>query len=111
MSDHPKRPLFRFHLLTLVLMTFAAGGMIGVSICDRSTENSNWELYGWPFVTAERWVNYEHTGPERLHEPDEHRLRLKPAGFAAESVLTIFIIASVAFVSEYLIRRREARKP
>ena len=57
MSDGPKRPWFRFHLLTAVLMMFAAGVWIGincraahVSTQQNSIQVENWDYRGWPMT-------------------------------------------------------------
>ena len=90
-NDCPKRPWFRFHLLTAVLMTIAAGAMLYpcVQFCRPVIKD------GWAGKLAER-------------------------GFNMVVVFgTIYVVAAAYFMvlivvgrfCESILRRREARKP
>ena len=107
MSDKPKRRCFRFRLLTLMLMTVAAGGMVQADVVPTkiivSGEKSGVLLrYGWPFVGLEIITNL--SGSVETHYSNISFIGL-------DAVLTALVLAVVALVSESLIRRREARKP
>jgi hypothetical protein len=124
MNNKPKRPWFRFHLLTAVLMMFAAGGVIGVNTCERvfreyqtmpDSANSESRLLrtqlwgmGWPFCYFQtRATVVRHKGDWDLgpnHEP------IEKMPLAGDIIIGVGIVIALAFVSEFLLRRREGRK-
>jgi hypothetical protein len=128
MTDHPERPWFRFHLLTLLLMTVAAGGLVGANLMRYQSYNSDikvpkdmWEQfnaqeraqffnvgYGWPLCCYEI-VPAQH----RLFFSDTEEESFRSVyywSFAINIVTALLILASTAFLSEFLLRRREGRK-
>jgi hypothetical protein len=117
MSEKSKRHWFRFHLLTAVLMMFAAGGILSVALTGRrivqesirdTSASPPWDTfpapdlgerhYGWPMVA---YCSYEVAIENRWYG----------IGAAIDATVGLLFIGSVAFVSESLLRRREGRKP
>ena len=114
MSDKPNRPWFRFHLLTAMLMMFAAGGFVWVNTLPESydliydsksdsysidsSEKPDYDVrcYGWP------------TSFLAITEFDKTFL---PKPFALDLLALAGGMAGVAFLSESLLRRRDSRKP
>jgi hypothetical protein len=103
MSDIPKRPWFRFHLLTAVLMMVVAGG---VSLANmREYERASYFyrhralMIGWPLGFREHptWDSVDVTW-SKMH-------------LAEDMAVALAIIAAVALVSEFIIRCREVRTP
>jgi hypothetical protein len=113
----PKRRFWQLHLSTAILMILVASlfifvqtrGYEGRIVVDLSKENSNsyallggkmaWDpgtSYGWPFC-------FVHVGHYKT------QLLLLPALIELDSF--ILTIALPTIVCEYLIRRREARRP
>jgi hypothetical protein len=139
MIENPKRPWFRFHLLTLVLMMLAAGGWIGLNMQPPMIEyahiDAQWNetvivrSRGWP-VPQER-VYYESHGKtdpdmflthylkgqksfmdDDVSRVDQWRL-LSSSKYDAmydNVAIGIVMLLGIALVSEFIIRRREARK-
>ena len=139
MTSSPKRPWFRFHLLTLVLMMFVAGFSLMENLhpqidvfreyVDTSREPSDMPpsiglfqklRYGWPF----KFHSFLREESETQVETHDSRVRNSPDGIlyedasqwnwwwlAADVVFCILLMTITALVSESLIRRREARKP
>ena len=87
MSSSPKRPWFRFHLLTAVLMMVAAGILVAPIVAD--------------LVTPDAWRNFDDNG--NFNDP-------APAIEIIVAMMATGRVVSIAFMSEWLIRRREARK-
>ena len=138
MTSSPKRPWFRFHLLTAVLMTLIAGVLLRANVIRnnapaepaRAGFNSEYEYrlalidftfgtpsnqdYGWP-STALRIVpafvvlhRDDDPGPNPWPLPNRTWL-WKGLAINVLSGLAITMIAALAV--EWLIRRREGRKP
>jgi hypothetical protein len=120
MSDQkPKRPWFRFHLLTLVLMALAAGTFLGANMRERLGDRKvgEWRCYGWPFDVAEvrGVITFSISGePDPIiadpFDPVAFGPQYNGANIALNCMMALSVLAAVAFVSEFLIRRREARK-
>ena len=127
--NKPRRGWFQIHLSTAIVLMFVAGGMIWVNCLNREVNtdmlyhvapdgtiinSSPRHVYGWPFGIYE---DYNING--------EHVKRGLKGPFVTSDILTdwnlwaaVFNISSalpvlgvVAFLCEWLIRRREARKP
>ena len=115
MSEKSKRPWFRFHLLTAVLMMIGAGGAAGVNATPRyfvwknsDKISSYWhalpgyafKAWGWPLpaVSAVR---------------DEDLVKINWIGKAVfiDAIVAGGIFLFMLVISEFLLRRREGRKP
>ena len=115
MSANRKRLWFRFHLLTAVLLMIMSGGMMmanTVRIRDEftygNTASERSDGYGFPVVwyTRERlrWgAGWSQTMQGEFHY-SLHEL-------VENIILNSAILATVALVSETLLRRRESFKP
>src|SRR5476649_2664716 len=111
MSDKPKRPWFRFHLLTAVFAMLLTGGLLGLNFVDWPGHQTEWKYpeddiaieprplhRGFPlaykeFLSAGTWAHWT--------------LKSIPINIAACLLLIVFLAA----LFEWLIRRREGRKP
>src|SRR5579862_1167387 len=129
MSTDDKRPWFRFHLLTAVLMMVAAGGMLMVNLSDRPywthfaasnrvgpVEGTS-TCYGWP---AACYVRLDASNVPPGIEPyniGEFGLKHRDGAYHANDtwapeiivnvVVTVLVLLGTALISEVLIRRRE----
>jgi hypothetical protein len=104
MNDQKKRPWFQFHLSTLIMVTFVAGGLIwaNVRVWKPSDTPDNWKMIGWPFAyrcSLCKWgedLSVVCFGPTFI-----------PEHFAADIGIAIVILIAVFVALEYLIRRKE----
>ena len=133
MSEKPKRPWFRFHLLTGIVAMLTAGSMLGANVVWRQGRplvpapaldsqeaaiRANWNfghfrIRGWPLRFYERYdgtnlVAYAETYVASV----EGEQYLPEAGFElwallADVAIGLFILIAVTFVSETVIGRRE----
>jgi hypothetical protein len=117
MSEKPKRPWFRFHLLTAIVLVISSGGLIGLNTVLRFTEVSKPDIqevrrveyhgYGWPLVT---YVKSDVLGTGIDGKWREGKPNVIPIAVLADGSATLALLVAITFLSEYLIRRREARK-
>ncbi len=108
-----KRPWFRFHLLTAVLMMVGAGTMLWINTRrDYWHEPNGWHIeWGWPLRTLVQvkqpvgtvFNEYVYTVPYVSPNTDWRVVALN-------AVIAIGIVVILGVLSEYFIRRREARK-
>ncbi len=137
MVFNSKRRWFQFHLLTAVLMMLAAGVCVYQNAKvrptmflrhDDGTLTTYDEVRGWPFPFLRKGYFYMSEEAESLRdltagewhfiEPLDYPIEPVPWSEKLQSHCIIAIdvlcsggiIVSVAFVSEYLLRRREGRK-
>jgi hypothetical protein len=115
MSEKPKRPWFRFHLLTAVALVLIAGAFIGANLTNRLTfwqelrfylHGGTEHRYGWPMVAYE-------AGAIRCSDPDRGEREYtnwNQMAIAVDCISGIGLLLAAATASEWLIRRREARK-
>ena len=119
MTSSAKRPWFRFHLLTAVLMMIAAGGFILANIHQRRIEQSRIDIFeaGFPsskmltfFPDGKLTINFIIGWPTQMFTigADVYLLNyfmlFENIGALA---LTLF---AVAYATESLLRRREGCK-
>ena len=106
MSDKPKRNFWQIHLGTLLVEVVVAGLLLYPNVCFRACDEVS-VVRGWPYAYGERpvnpkerWIDYWKIDPElrRLH-------------FVADAAICIAILIACGVFSEWLPRRREARKP
>ncbi len=125
MSDNTRRPWFRFHLLTAVLMMLAAGGIMWANLRGYEGPTRAVEFYnergvmhhrywGWPWVAAYE-TEYPPLGRNLGLEVGTMD-KYNASGYVTEHLIYDVCIgslglAAVALVSESLLRRREARQP
>jgi hypothetical protein len=122
----PKRPWFRFHLLTAMLLMIAAGGFLWANIRSHdapSELSGTWKGFPFPmFSETHPRLPFGGEGNVILWQHDSY-FKVGPIRFAfqdngwcygliAVNVLTGVVgLIGVALVSEYLLRRREGRTP
>ena len=100
MSEKPKRPWFRFHLLTAVLIMVASGVFIGCNCWRRSdfVGSPIGEGYGWPLL-----FYFDTT----VHE---HHWIFSGKDLCANILVAMVPMFLAALICEWLIRRHEGRK-
>ena len=96
MNDKPKRRFWQIHLSTAVLMTLVAGFCLWFNIetsIDMDTDiiSRGWPNTAWLFIDGSSYFFRK--------------------GILVNAFYALSILFNVAFLSEYLIRRRESRKP
>ena len=139
MNDSPKRPWFRFHLLTAFLMMVAASGIMLLNTSTYfayhnfsemySTEaqdlyqlrvmicrgNDHKEVYGWPVVALTHYLGIRGFDWDRVGNfggnVSDKGTSWNLTGLIVDISVAVAVVIAVALVSESLFRRREARKP
>lgn len=107
MSDKPKRAWFQIHLSTAIVLMFVAGGLMWAN--STVAMRFRYErVYGFPFPAI-----YSH--PMEIGDSIDS-LHVQPAGIdwfclAGNIFVGLYLLRLTAFLSEYIIRRRAARKP
>jgi hypothetical protein len=116
------RPWFRFHLLTSVLLMFAAGGLLGLNLGREHTYVADYAVngvildpieksyffVGWPLrCDSERQVIYITSGNESI--PMELRV-INYTPLYVDGVICVVGLLALTFATECFLRRREARK-
>ena len=127
MTSSPKRPWFRFHLLTAVLLVIAAGALLSLEMkVDRESYDDSagdWhtviERRGFPMVCWSRTAYANKNPPSdgksiklgisMLRFPYQYSTWLYGAA-AVNFLVCILASFAVALVSESLLRRSEGRK-
>ena len=115
MTSSRKRPWFRFHLLTAVVMMFAAGAMVWANIVPSRHEDGNGYLthpylydldYGWPGMVVRhlspinpKWVDFQ-----------DSKTIIQWPKVCGNVIICLMLLLLSAIGSEFLIRRRESRK-
>ena len=125
MSEKPKRPWFRFHLLTAVLMMLLSGLFLGLNLQQHPNPPFAGTYQGWPLVFEHDWTyvslsskptdfkkkldtNY---GGRFFLEQEEYPGWWKCPGYLyADIAFASVVLIGTAFLCELLLRRREARK-
>ena len=122
-SEKPKRKFWQFHLSTAVALVIVAGGVAGANLTNSKPRRLSLGIqkqYGWPLVAHE-------TNDLSILQPDcslssdecfkkfalewsKSESRWNRIAAFIDSLIAIGILVAVAFCSEFLIRRREARK-
>jgi hypothetical protein len=102
-----KRRFWSVHLSTAVLLMFAAGASIWANTLERGTYLTNYR--GWPLPAVETRLD---TGihPPLWSGPRYYEPTISAFGIGIDSLVAIGTLVAVAFVSEWLIRRRETRR-
>jgi hypothetical protein len=119
MSDKPKRKFWQFHLLTLVLMIMLAGtfvtlniprewGLAGVGGPTERSWNSSNTTVGWPLKVV--YFKYQITDLTRNLVLDSRIEIRNPFSLVWNTGICLFLLVLAFGFSEWLIRRREARK-
>ena len=108
MRDKPHR-FWQIHLSTAILLALSAGGLLFLNLrqggLDDVDRMFNGTPYGWPSVAAtEYWVPDMRRWNPRQEYP--HPLEWNAGGLIINAAVAVAVIGSVAFVAEYLIRRR-----
>ena len=130
MSDKPRRAWFQIHLSTAIVLMFVASGLMWANMRAVPTEswlavskfarehplsenpNDRGALcdpsphfeYGFPSVAYS-------SGQIYFYRANTFWSEWSPRGIATNSCVVIVLLATVAFISEWLVRRREARAP
>jgi hypothetical protein len=115
MTSSPKRPWFRFHLLTAVLMMFAAGGLLWANTLIRPFPIDLGEGLtkhvagqGWPQCYLQTNKGAEDLGCS-IKVEEEGIVDYPPLLF--DFLCGAIILMVIALTSESLLRGREGRKP
>jgi len=110
-----KRRFWQLHLSTAVLLMFVSGSLVGSNTRDR--DPVYWDSYfrglrrvptGWPFEFKQRFETYDAENDKVLNAEEGP---CNVWSLAGDIFTAIGICSSVAFISEWLIRRREGRRP
>lgn len=138
--ESPKRRWLQISLSTAFVMTLVAALLLWPNVNfvpDNMNAYGNADHYwerGWPFRMNEanywweprldwiddRWSAWWHDYRLAYKVDSSPRIKVKPQGIAGtwylsgvilNSLVAIGILVAVAFICEWLIRRREARKP
>ena len=116
MSDKPKRRWFRFHLSTAFGMMLVAGCMIGVNTrCqvifsnyeEVGVEHCRHCQYGWPMIAREEFEGQWTVTVAPLGWPSHWNA----IGITVDALVAVALVLASGFFGEWLIRRREGRKP
>lgn len=114
------RRWFQFHLLTLVLLTAAAGALIGANIVPQKiqiSESSKKASYGWPLVYSEPIPELKLSISNPCEKNGRTSIHIKAYDswdtvHALINLAVAFIIlTTLAFTSEYILRRRDRARP
>lgn len=118
MSDDakPKRKFWQFHLSTTVLIIIFLSGLMWLETrASNVTEQSAgfwraWTWYGWPFhaVACLKWE--ESLFATRI-SPINPGLQFNTLNVGLDFFFVVLTILTLAFLSEFIIHRREIRKP
>ena len=105
MTSSPKRPWFRFHLLTAVFMALAAGGVVWLNATLRWSplQVDVFKYYGFPLAICTKYYT-------ALHSEYESDWIFSPLAILIDAALALSIIGLVALISESLLRRRKGRE-
>ena len=104
MSDRPKRRWFQFHLSTALILMFSTGIIIWLNVSRVMLQPR-----GWPCEMESFEWKRTYTVP--AHRVTTLYVNWNVIGLLNNIVIGCTILLLIAFVSEYLIRRREGRKP
>jgi hypothetical protein len=129
MSEKPKRKVWQFHLSTAVILMFAAGILMAVNYhaCTIPTEDNRiyFVAHGWPLVAYQDLHLHElldmsqdvvgGRSPRQAEAIPFSKICRIDIGWNRRGIVTNLFVAIVilitgVFASEWLIRRREARK-
>ena len=123
MSDKPKRRLWQIHLSTAIVLMFVAGVLIFLNISPHQAEE-NWGkmedfvsggqhiTYGFPRECFDDEANQMNTYFTRYTNVHGFVLSIwKTNNLIIDVLFAITIFVAVTIACEWLIRRREARKP
>jgi hypothetical protein len=111
MEPPKKRRFWQLHLSTAVVMTFVAGGAIWPSTSPRGEYILH---YGWPWTACTWYGNPEVKDFYATALPPIHfdyDIKLDKVALLKDLLCVVGMTLFVAFVSEWLIRHREGRKP
>ena len=108
MSDKPKRPWFRFHLLTAVLMMLAASGALWWELT--AANDGIFRRFGWP-LTAYRVATDYGALLISLMTSDDGRPVFYGKAIFVDSIIALGGVLAIGILCELLLRRREGRKP
>jgi hypothetical protein len=112
-TDSPKRR-FQIHLSTAVVLMVSAGGLLWLNVHgwegpefkfsdDINGPEFKETYFGWPWYAALSLPVKQETIVWRL----SYDINL----ILLDGAIGVLLLAITAFISEYLVRRREARKP
>jgi hypothetical protein len=101
MSEKPKRKFWQFSLTTALLLALLISWLLFMNLySEPSKQEIHQQHYGWPFAAVQRNVVNGRTV----------RWYVEDANLYGDLAIALQIFLVVALISEWLIRRREARK-
>jgi hypothetical protein len=114
----PKRRLRQLHLSTAVVLMVTAGGFLGMNVLlhpswpVNGNEQQRKCMRGWPCAAysliSDDLAETDNGFAGMYFESEPH---FRFAGTAFNAVALLAGLTGIAFVSEAILRRREARKP
>jgi hypothetical protein len=117
MTDMPKRHFWQLHLSTAILAMFASGAMLYVNTQMKVSYQMYyvWPYMGWPFaywsgdarMTGSARLTMEYTGSDIFPNPSPFSY----LGLSLDIIIGIIVVGAFTIICEWLIRRRETRKP
>ena len=125
MSEKPKRPWFRFHLLTAVLIMLLSGLFLGLNLKRHPNPPFDETYQGWPLDYEHDWtyvylsskptgyrkkLDTNYGGKYYLEQKEYPGWWKRPGYLYANIAFALVALIGTAFLSEYLIHRSEARK-
>ena len=103
MTDQAKRSWLRLHLATAIIAMPFAAILAGLSLFPKGFSNFRWEhAYGWPLVFYRAVLMRNGTW------------QVDPINWESASYdgwIAMVSIVGIVLIAEFLIRRREGRKP
>jgi hypothetical protein len=124
MSEQPKkRPWLQFSLATAIVMMFVASGLLWLNLRPLLTyprgSVTSWEDFPVQQLALLNWQANQHLGwPTTAYDwilqrpfvnVDIYAPQLHPLGLTCDIASAVLILLLVAFLCEWLIRRRERR--
>ena len=128
MTDKPKRGWFQIHLSTAIMLMFVACGLTWVNAAK--SVYSEWSrtfppasaktyIYGFPLWYFSKCVVTNADGHEEVLIPDPYKdyviavpdVSLRYGPLTVDILFGLLVLGMFAAMLEWLIRRREARKP
>ena len=109
MSEKPKRNFWQIHLSTAIALTLTIAFLLHYQmeewhemfVYNSGEAHIDRPLYGWPMNAV---VEYK-------YESGRIDFYYELKGITFDLLISLIILISVTFLLEWLIRRREARKP
>ena len=118
MTNKPKRRFWQIHLSTAIVLMLLASGLLGLNVQPRNTHieysslpgRTHFVQFGWP-LTLEYELQVHELGEHVEAQDEGMSFGIKLWAAVSNCILGVIFLLFLAMLLEYLIRRREARKP